>query len=261
MWDSPDRKWSYMTLSAEQTLELHRCAALLGAGDLPAGWDIVPGSGQRRVAFNREMQLYYKEFPVRSPLERLKALVLGSRAARTRRHNDALLYAGIGAPTSLAWGRLKDGKEYIFTRESVGKDVAFWLQISLAHRRGESLVLRRRLLESLGVFIGRIHATGFVPGDLQARDVQARLCEDRFQFALTNNENTTMQRPPPGKKLVQNLVQLNLLPPADLSRTDRMRFFVAWRRQLRDLSDIETKVIAAEAYHEAMRRMYYTGKL
>lgn len=250
-----------MTPTAEQTRELHRCALQLGAGELPPGWDIVPGSGVPRVAFNPQLQLYYKEFPVRSPLERIKALLLGSRANRTRQHNDALLYAGIEAPASLAWGRLKDGKEYVFTRETVGRDVAFWLQISLAHRRGESLALRRRLLEDLGVFIGRVHATGFIPGDLQPRDVQARLSENRFHFALINNERTVRKQPPPGKKLVDNLVQLNLLPPADLSRTDRMRFFVAWRRQLRELSDIETKVVAAEAYHEAMRQMYEAGKL
>lgn len=250
-----------MTTTPEQIQALHHCARQLAAGELPAGWDIVPGSNVQRVAFNPELEIYYKEFPVSSPLQRIKALLFGSRATRTRRHNDALLYTGIEAPASLAWGRLQGGKEYVFTRETAGRDVAFWLQITLAHRRGEALALRRRLLEDLGVFIGRVHATGFIPGDLLARDVQARLCEGRFQFALLNNEHTIRRQPPPGRKLVANLVQLNLLPPADLSRTDRMRFFVAWRRQLRELSDIETKVIAAEAYHEAIRQMYETGKL
>jgi hypothetical protein len=33
-----------------------------------------------------------------------------------------------------------------------------------------------------------------------------------------------------------------------------MRFFRAWRRQMRDVSDIEAKILAAEAYQAAMRR-------
>jgi len=37
---------------------------------------------------------------------------------------------------------------------------------------------------------------------------------------------------PPGRMLLQNLMELNLSPPSALSRTDRMRVFVGWRRQL-----------------------------
>ena len=61
--------------------------------------------------------------------------------------------------------------------------------------------------------------------------------------------------------LLRNLMELNLLPPAAISRADRMRFFVAWRRQLRELSPIEAKVLAAEAYHWAMRSLYESGRL
>ena len=67
--------------------------------------------------------------------------------------------------------------------------------------------------------------------------------------------------PPPGRMLLQNLMELNLLPPSSLSRTDRMRVFVGWRRQLRELSPIEAKVVAAEAFHGAMRAMYERGQL
>ena len=61
--------------------------------------------------------------------------------------------------------------------------------------------------------------------------------------------------------LLKNLMELNLLPPSALTRTDRMRFFVAWRRQMRDLSPVESKVLAVEAYHQAMRLMYEKGQL
>jgi hypothetical protein len=243
------------------TEDLHRCAQQLAAGELPGGWDIVPGSSSARVAVNTALQIYYKEFPPPSPLGRVAALLSGSRATRLRKHSDALLYAGIEAPENVAWGRLPNGGEYLFTRAAAGRDVAGWLTGTPGQKCGEPLALRRKLLHDLGVFIGRLHATGFVPADLQATEILAALREDRFQFTLINNENTIKMLPPPGRKLLLNLVQLNLLPPTVLSRTDRMRFFTGWRRQMRELSAIEAKVLAAEAYHEAMRQMYESGKL
>ncbi|MEE4144027.1 MAG: hypothetical protein V2I26_04445 [Halieaceae bacterium] len=250
-----------MSDTFQLTEDLHRCALQLAAGELPPGWDIVKGGGSARVAVNTALQIYYKEFPPPSPLGRLAALLRGSRATRLRKHSDALLYAGIEAPESLAWGRLAKGGEYLFTRAAAGRDVASWLQDTLAERRGEPLALRRKLLQDLGVFTGRLHATGFVPAELQASDILAELREDRFLFTLINNENTVKLLPPPGTRLLKNLAQLNQLPPQVLSRTDRMRFFTGWRRQLRELSPIEAKLLAAEAYHEAMRQMYEAGKL
>ena len=49
-----------------------------------------------------------------------------------------------------------------------------------------------------------------------------------------------------------------MLPLADLGRTDRVRFFRAWRLQMRDLSAVEAKILAAEAYRRAMRRLPVT---
>ncbi|MDH5173214.1 MAG: lipopolysaccharide kinase InaA family protein [Gammaproteobacteria bacterium] len=250
-----------MTTSAEDPEQLHECARQLAAGELPAGWDIVPGSSYSRVAVNAGLKVYYKEFRPRSPLQRLLALLRGSRVTRARRGSDALLYAGIEAPANLAWGSLPGGGEYMFTRAAAGQDVASWLTTTLATRSGEALATRRKLLAALGIFVGRVHATGFVPGELKPGDVLADLLDDRFQFTLINNERTVKKMPPPGRMLLRNLMELNLLPPSALSRTDRMRFFVGWRRQLRELSPIEAKVVAAEAYHWAMRLMYERGQL
>ncbi|MCB1699504.1 MAG: hypothetical protein KDI14_01515 [Halioglobus sp.] len=244
-----------------ETEYLHRCARQLAAGELPPGWDIVPSSPLSRVACNTELKFFYKEFIVRSPLERLQAMLLGSRASKARKQNDALLYVGIEAPVSVAWGKLAGGREYLITRTAPGQDVASWLKTTLADRTGEPLARRRQLLEALGIFVGRVHATGFIAGDLQASNVIADLIEGRFQFSLIDNERTVKILPPPGRALLKNLMELNLLPPPVLSRTDRMRFFVAWRRQMRELSPIEAKVVAAEAFHWAMRLMYERGQL
>lgn len=250
-----------MTTQLEGPEDFHQCALQLAAGELPAGWEIEPNSSLSRVALNAEMKIYYKEFLPRSPLQSLKALLVGSAATRARQRSEALLYVGVEAPQSLAWGKLPGGREYQFTRAAAGRDVASWLKTTLASRAGDALATRRQLLEGLGVFVGRLHATGFIPGDLQASDVLADLLDDRFAFSLVNNERTVRKLPPPGRMLLKNLMELNLLPPAILSRTDRMRFFVGWRRQLRELSPIEAKVVAAEAYHWAMKLMYERGQL
>ena len=89
----------------------------------------------------------------------------------------------------------------------------------------------------------------------------AEQLEDRFQFTLINNEHLVKKLPPPGRMLLKNLMELNLLPPSVLTRTDRMRFFVAWRRQMRGFSSVETKVLASEAYNWAMRLMYERRQL
>jgi hypothetical protein len=241
--------------------ELHSIALQLSAGELPPGWDIVTGSPLSRVAFNAQSKMYFKEFRLRSPLHRLAAALRGGRASRARKQNEALRYVGIDTPRSLALGSLPGGREYLFTEAVEGQDVATWLKSTLAGSDAVSLALRRQLLRSLGVFVGRVHATGFLPGDLKASSIQATLVDERFRFTLTDNERTTKQLPPPGRMLLHNLMQLNLLPPSVLSRTDRMRFFVGWRRQLRELSLIEAKVVAAESYLWAMDLMAERGQL
>lgn len=255
------KEQTHVTDSLNREEDLRRYALQLTAGELPPGWDIVKTSSSCLVACNPSLQVYYKEFPLPSPLDRLAAVLRGSRASRWRKHSEALKYAGIEAPESLAWGKLPNGREYLFTRAAAGRDVATWLRKTLTERRGDALTSRRQLLEALGIFIGRLHATGFLPGDLEPSDVLAELRDDRFQFTLINNEHSVKKLPPPGRMLLKNLMELNLLPPSALTRTDRMRFLVAWRRQMRDLSPIEIKVLAAEAYHWAMRLLYERGQL
>jgi serine/threonine protein kinase len=128
-------------------------------------------------------------------------------------------------------------------------------------RSGEQLQQRRQLLRALGTFIGRVHATGFIHGDLRPGNVLAVLEQGRFRFTLIDNERNVQKVPPPGKMLLRNLMQLNMLLPADISRSDRMRFFTAWRRQMRYLSPLEAKILGAEAYLWAMRRLREKGQL
>ena len=228
---------------------------------MPAGWELVNSSAFARVAVNHHLQLYYKEFLPRSPIESLKALVRGSRAERARKNGAALLYAGIEAPANIFWGKLPGGRQYLYTAAAPGEGITQWLRHTLTERSGEQLQRRRQLLVALGTFIGRVHATGFIHGDLRPGNVLACLQHESFRFTLIDNESNVQKVPPPGKMLLRNLMQLNMLLPSDISRTDRMRFFRAWRRQMRDLSPLEAKILGAEAFHWAMRRLYDKGLL
>lgn len=244
-----------MIISNEERAALQRLAPRLADKELPEGWEMVQSSAFARVASNPKRAIYYKEFLPRSPLESVKALLRGSRATRARKQGDALLLAGFEAPANLAWGKLPGGREYLFTRAAKGQDVTSWLQTRLVSRAGEALAIRRQLLRDLGVHIGRLHATGFIHGDLRPGNVLADRCQGRFLFTLIDNERTVQKHPPSGRMLLRNLMQLNMLPLATLSRADRMRFFTGWRRQMRDLSPLEARLLAREAYQWAVRRM------
>ena len=214
-----------------------------------------------RVAVHAEQQLYYKEFRPRGPEESLKALLRGSRATRARKNGEALLQAGFNAPVNVAWGKLPNRREYLYTAAAPGQGITQWLRQTLVERSGEQLLRRRQLLRALGAFIGRLHASGFIHGDLRPGKVLASLEMERFHFTLIDNERNVQKTPPPGRMLLRNLMQLNMLLPADLSGSDRLRFFSAWRRQMPDLSRLEARILGTESYHWAMRRLSDKGQL
>jgi len=247
--------------SADDRAALHADALALAGGSMPGGWEPVASSRCSRVARNTGQLLYYKEFLPRNHVERLKRLLRSSRATRARRNGDALRKAGFDAPANLAWGKLPGQREYLITTTAPGQGVAHWLQHGLRSNGEAALAERRRLLRELGRFIGRLHAAGFIHGDLRPGNIIACREEGGFHFTLIDNERNRRAQPPPGRALLRNLMQLNMLPPAALSRTDRMRFFREWHREMDELSDAEAALLGTEAYHWAMLRLYDKGRL
>lgn len=213
------------------------------------------------MARNAERGELYQEFLPRSPLDRLQGLLRGSRCTRARRQADALNHAGFTAPASLAWGHLPGGREYLFSSTVAGDSITHWLRHGLTGRDPATLALRRNLLRELGTCIGRLHASGFIHGDLQPNHVLATYKGGQFRFALIENEGNLRRQPPPGKLLLGNLAQLNLLLPGDLTRSDRWRCFLSWRRQHPELGHSEARILAVEAYRRAARTLRDAGSL
>lgn len=234
---------------------LREWARQLAEDYLPDNWERVSSSAFSRVAVNRKQQIYYKEYRARSLAAVLKARVKGSQASRARINADGLLEAGIDAPHNVLWGQLPGRREYLFTVAEPGDGIDHWLSRTLPKRSKEQLLLRRQLLSELGTFVGRVHATGFVHGDLSPSNILAAQLQDRFRFTLLNNERNTRRHPMPGTLLLRDLLQLNILPASDLGKTDRMRFFCAWRRQMRTLSPVAAKILATETCLRTLRRL------
>lgn len=241
--------------------ELGDLAPELSGNSPPGGWQLVASSAGARVLKHAEWAVFYKEFLPRGPLERLKSLARGSRATRARLGSEALLYAGFEAPTNLAWGHLPGGREYLFTGAAPGEGVARWLLEILPAGQSAQRARRRLLLRALGRHIGRLHASGFIHGDLRSSNILASWRGDAFNFCLIDNERTVRRDRPSGRQILRNLMQLNMHTPTELSGTDRWRFFLAWREQQRELTAVESRILAREAYRWAMRRLAAKGKL
>ncbi len=235
--------------------ELRRCAELLAQDFLPPGWRRVHSSAYTKVAYSGRLELYYKQFLSHNRLEHIKAMFRGSRATRAKHNSDALLYMGFDAPATICQGTLPQGDEYLFTQACPGHTLTEWLQVRAPLHQTVHRPRRRELLFHLGTFIGRMHAAGFVHGDLRPGNILAAQHDGGFRFTLLDNERNSQKVPPPGRRVLRNLMQLNMLPLKHLSRRERLLFFRAWRRQVRELSVIEANILAREAYGWAMRRM------
>lgn len=237
-----------------------KIADQLAGQRLPDGWVRVRSSRFARVACHSQEGIFYKEFLPRSPWEKFKSLLRSSRATRARRNGDALVTAGFNAPENLAWGALSGGREYLFTRAVPGRGLYYWLHTELIAGDLPSLHRRWLLMRELGDFIGCLHAAGFIHGDLSPSNVLADFNGSGFNFSLIDNERNVRTRLPLNKRLLSNLMQLNMLS-SGLTRSDRWRFFYAWRRCMPKLSDADAKALAAEAYIRAVRRMRIRGEV
>lgn len=216
-------------------------ARALSDDQLPTGWDRIATTRDARLARHGEAGLLFKEFRRGTPAQRMLAPLRGSAVRRAINNGEALQRAGFGAPEVIFHGALPGGGEFLFSQPGPGQDLGEWL----ARHRSDT-EFRRRMLAALGAYIGRLHGSGFVHGELRADSIYVIFTGEHFNFTLANNEKNRRLKPVPGKLMLYNLRQLAVLDRGAMGVTDRTRFFMAWRRQLPHLAEGEARLLVRE---------------
>jgi hypothetical protein len=145
----------------------------------------------------------------------------GWRALRAFRMAEALTAAGFGAPPVLLAAR-RAGAGLLVMRDAGGEDL-----LAALERRGASPALKRTLLRGLGREVARLHAAGFVHGDLVPPNVLVR----EHGFVFLDNDRTRRSRFLVRLAGHRNLVQLGRLVVPGVTATDRARVLVAYARE------------------------------
>ncbi len=231
-------------------------------GRLPQGWQWVPSSKDAVVAVTTSQPLvYYKEFLPRSPFEKIKSLVRGSRCQRARRQADILRAAGLMCPAVLGWGQGRKN-EFLLTAGFAGSG---FFQFLTAHFSGalsrEQHQRKRRLLREAGSLIGRLHSQGVSHGDLRQDNLLIREDEQGFTFCFIDNESNKVWRQIPRAQIVTNLVQFSICSGHVLTRSDLLRLFTAYSQSYPRFHGEASRKLLAEVLGRSQRRvLHYSVK-
>jgi GT2 family glycosyltransferase len=210
---------------------------VLSITQMPGEWTPLRSSQASKVwkfYFGGEWYVF-KEFSPRGPLEFFKSLIKGTRAERAWNGGYILLGRGFLTPSVLARGvKARWGlptRNFLLTRfvpDTCG------LGTILKERVGtlppeKRLQVKLGLMQRLGRTIGRLHSGGIFHGDLRPDNILVRGWDgDEPCFYFIDNERNSLFEKVPHNLMVKNLVQLNMVHLSLLSRTDRMRFFLAY---------------------------------
>ena len=142
----------------------------------------------------------------------------GRRALRAFGMGRALAAAGFAAPVTLLVGR-RGRAGLLVTADAGGEDLLVALA-RLASPGDDMRARKRDLLRRLGTEVARLHAAGFVHGDLVPPNLRWR----DGAFVFLDNDRT--RRGWPGAR--RNLVQLGRFVVAGITASDRARVLRAY---------------------------------
>ena len=235
---------------------------ILNRGEPIVGWINVASSVNTQVIYSPSLGAYLKVFLARSKLEGLKTAFRGSRCQRARQNGAFLVNAGFNTPPCNCWGKLENGQEYMITMASAGTGITEYIYDQLHHNRSpEGLKHRRNFLLELGIIIGQLHLAGIVHGDLRTSNILTKFNGANHDFYFIDNERNSHHRAIPLKLIRKNLIQLNMLLPTKVSRSDRWRFFAAYNSAYSRFTTTEITHLANEVYSAAMIRLNKKGQL
>jgi len=160
--------------------------------------------------------------------DRVRDALPGSRGRRAWRGAQRLKARGIAAPEAL--GLLEHGgTAYLVTRFIEGAGPLNELLLGrFAHPRGPSEVAARRALaRQLGAWLRAAHDAGVYHDDWSAKNFLAAERDGVWSFYFLDFESVSSLKHLTWRRRVKNLGQL-CDAPGGATRTDRMRFLVAY---------------------------------
>lgn len=169
----------------------------------------------------------------------LKDALRPSKARAVLEVSAALAAAGFVVPRVLAAADARRGlalrEAWVATAALDGTPVAERVAALAAARAAApdaegraALAAKRRVLAAVGTAVGRLHAHGFVAGDLVAPNVWITAAD---AVAFLDHDRTRAGRAPaPWMRARRNLVQLNRLVLPGVVATDRLRVYRAYVR-------------------------------
>ncbi|MCC6763544.1 MAG: hypothetical protein IT293_02680 [Deltaproteobacteria bacterium] len=157
-----------------------------------------------------------------------------SKAANVRAASAALAAAGFLAPAVLAVGEERRGpfgwsRSVVVTAGLAGEPIAARLAALAAAGDATTRHAKRGLLGAIGREVARLHAAGFVAGDLVPANLWVALANAELRLAFLDHDRTRAGRAPaPWRRARRNLVQLNRVVLAGITATDRLRVYRAY---------------------------------
>jgi len=225
-------------------------------GQLPPNWEWVDSSSNTVVAKRlRPHPVYYKEFLSRSPFEKIKTLLRGSRCQRAIKRGELLRQRGFHSPATYCWGKKAD-RYFMVTEGLNAVSLSTYIEKNwIPPLSRNELRAKRDLIEKLGKEIGNLHKAGICHGDLRISNVLVEETGQNIIFHFIDNERSLFLKKIPPRLVVKNLVQVNMIFLPGLSRQDRLRFFHAYSETYNRFNSGEKKALMIRVHRRTMERV------
>lgn len=153
-------------------------------------------------------------------------------------------------PVAFGEGRNKGGyRGVIVVREREGTSDLMRLSVNnpalFSNRRWRHRVIRR-----LGKMVHRMHARGFVHRDLKWRNILVEATPDPGVYIIDCPQGRRLVGPFLARGRIKDLASLDRMGRARLSRTDRLRFFLASQGRCRLIREDRMLISRILSYYE-----------
>ena len=204
-----------------------------------------------------------KEYRTCGLPDRIKDCLRRTRARRAWNGAIHLHKQGVSSPEPVSQVK-KDGKNYFITRFISG---AIPLNLLLRKRFSgyldrTEITAKRMMVKQLGHWLRSIHDLGIYHDDWSSKNILATQHNERWIFHLLDMESVLPRKRLTYRRRVKNLGQISDAP-FGITRTDRMRFLIAYAGDDAALTrgDFPAAVITAERLRAKKRTKVWTKSL